>query len=1052
VTIPDVVTPAAGARALRFTAGTFGSAEAAAAGVLDAVRELLGVAAASAAVFDGGRYVVVGVAGMPGIGPRPGDVLSVAQIAPEGAVPDNSGDSSPLARPSRLTIPLSGSDGLPLGVICAFDPEPVRLAEADRERVAILARLLAGEFELDHERRTRLRLARHRATAAGLANRAMRREPPEQVLADGARLVADILHAERCEVLELLPDTHQVRPWPGVATTAIGVSRDPDAAEPGQPRQPGYPDAGRADAGPWTPWDPALVTATLAADRLVILPVADVAARAAAPGGAATDLTRDATATIALRSGDVVVGVLGAFGVARHSRGREYVNLVQSIANAMAAAVESHRWRQTSSWRSRLDQSLTEVSTQFIDLAPDQIDDGIVDALAAIGTTIGATSAAVHRLGPEGTDQHQPRLRRTHAWPAGGDDAATPTPAIEPGPLEWLRRGEVVHLECETSGEGPVLAVPFRADGDLLGFAAFAGPGVREPWPSSVYSSLRPLGDILAHAVARRRAAAEREESERRYRTLVDSIADVIVHIDGRGRLSYVNRAWTELTGVSGQDMVGRDPLDSVHPDDRPIASEHMQRALQGVEDEVREVRFVDAGGGIRWLEVKGRVLYDADGEADGFSGVLHDVTARREAEAEIRAAAESAERAREEAERARDAAVKASKAKSEFLSRMSHELRTPLNAILGFGQLLELGELGEEDAENVDQIMRAGRHLLDLINEVLDVVRVESGRLALSLEPVDVGRVVSESLDLVRPAVAARGIQVDAPGTQFRARALADRQRLKQVLVNLLSNAVKYNVPGGRIVVRCEALPPDAVTNGAAEAPHGRLRLTVADTGVGISPEHMDDIFTPFARLGAEGSDIEGAGLGLALTKTLVEALGGVIQLSSEVGRGTSVMVDVPAAEPVVADSPGAAPPDATTCTVLYVEDNESNVLLVRRVLARRPHIRLVVVGDGAEAVEVAHRVIPDLVLLDLHLPGLHGAGVLTALRGSDKEQVREAPIVILTADLTAGTERRMIDAGATLFLPKPIDVAHLLDVVDHHLPAPPTVRAATPQADPLG
>ncbi|WNV75004.1 ATP-binding protein [Geodermatophilus sp. DSM 44513] len=533
----------------------------------------------------------------------------------------------------------------------------------------------------------------------------------------------------------------------------------------------------------------------------------------------------------------------------------------------------------------------------------------------------------------------------------------------------------------------------------------------------------------LARGRAREAArSAEVVASETRYRSLIDDLGDLVVETDAAGHFTYVNRAFTELTGVRLEDMAGWGLLDRVHPDDRPIAEAQVAAGLGGADtagpETACEVRFLVPDGSTRWMSVRGRPVFDDAGDLVGLRGILHDVTVRVEAEQQVRAALAQAEAALADAETARDEAQRLSRAKSEFLSRMSHELRTPLNAILGFGQLLELGDLTGEDAENLGQIMRAGTHLLDLINEVLDVVRIESGRLSLSLEPVAVREVVAESLDLVRTAAAPRGISLRTPTRLDGAVVVADRQRLKQVLVNLLSNAVKYNRDGGDVTVAWGPSPDDPQ----------RLRLAVTDTGQGIPADRLDDAFVPFDRLGAENSGIEGTGVGLSLTKTLVEAQSGVIGVLSEPGRGSTFWVDLPAAEPLVV--PAAPVVDAVlTHTVLYVEDNPSNTTLVRKVLARRPHVHLEVVADGAEALPAAAAVRPDLVLLDLHLPGVPGEEVLARLRGSEDTRLAGVPVVVVTADLSPGIERRMLEAGATRFLSKPIDVRQLLAVVDEHL-----------------
>jgi PAS domain S-box-containing protein len=544
--------------------------------------------------------------------------------------------------------------------------------------------------------------------------------------------------------------------------------------------------------------------------------------------------------------------------------------------------------------------------------------------------------------------------------------------------------------------------------------------------------------------------ATDLKESETRFRSLVDEMRDIIVRLGPDGQIVFVNQAWTELTGKSVEETIGDGAFDNVHPDDRLVALEHMQALVAGDSSAAREVRFLARDDSVRWMAVTGRVLCDDDGNFAGFSGLLYDVTERREAQQRIQDALADAEQARDAAHQALATAEEASRAKSEFLSRMSHELRTPLNAILGFGQLLELAELSGEDAEHVDLIVRAGRHLLDLINEVLDVVQVESGRLSLSMEPVAVGDVVVESLDLVRTAAAERGISLSGTARHATTHVLADRQRLKQVLLNLLSNAVKYNRAGGQVRVDVRPLTAGERAGALLEGDSPWLRMSVADTGIGIPADRLDDVFTPFERLGAETTGVEGTGVGLSLTKRLVEALGGRISVTSTHGQGSSFCVDLPAAVRA-GDEVGAelakadvhtAPVDGRA-RVLSIEDNPSNTTLVQRVLARRPHVDLLVAADGLTGLADARRVRPDLVLLDLHLPGMRGEEVLAELRSDPDPYLRTMPVVIVTADMTAGNERRMLEAGATAFLGKPIDVRALLATVDLHLKDAPDAGA---------
>src|SRR5205809_2206959 len=356
----------------------------------------------------------------------------------------------------------------------------------------------------------------------------------------------------------------------------------------------------------------------------------------------------------------------------------------------------------------------------------------------------------------------------------------------------------------------------------------------------------------------------------------------------------------------------------------------------------------------------------------------------------------EIAERRRAEAK-----ADHANRAKSDFLSRMSHELRTPLNGILGFAQLLEMEPLPAGHEESVAQILKAGRHLLGLINEVLDISRIETGRLQLSLEPVPVDETLRGALDIVRPIAAQHGIELSAEVADDRRHVVADRQRLQQVLLNLLSNAVKYNRTGGVVGVSCE------------ERAGGRLRILVTDTGPGIAPGKLERLFTPFDRLGAEATGVEGTGLGLALSKHLVDAMGGTLDVMSQVGVGSTFAVELPlTAAPVAALEPRGgsptvdpAPPDARM-VVLYIEDNLSNLRLIEQVLGRRPRTTLLSAMQGRLGLDLAREHRPDLILLDLHLPDLPGQEVLRRLL--DEPRTREIPVIILSADASPGQGER--------------------------------------------
>ncbi len=374
----------------------------------------------------------------------------------------------------------------------------------------------------------------------------------------------------------------------------------------------------------------------------------------------------------------------------------------------------------------------------------------------------------------------------------------------------------------------------------------------------------------------------------------------------------------------------------------------------------------------------------------------------------------------------ARDAADAANSAKSEFLSRMSHELRTPMNSVLGFAQLLEMDELTESQRSSVHQITRGGRHLLDLINEVLDISRIESGTLALSPEPVLLRDVVEEVADLIAPLASARGVSVGYPiGAGCEHYVLADRQRVKQVLLNLLANAVKYNRPGGRVDVSCEP------------AGDGMLSMAISDTGVGIAPEHLARLFIAFDRLGAEQSDIEGTGVGLALSKRLVEAMDGTLDVRSAIGEGSVFTVtlqraDSPTPREVthVAELEEPRLRKAESRKVLYIEDNLSNLRLMERVVERRPGFTLLHAPEGWLGLGLARSHRPDVVLLDLHLPDATGADVLAQLRADPA--TASVPVYIVSADATQGQVERLMAAGADGYLTKPIDVGAVLAILD--------------------
>ena len=389
----------------------------------------------------------------------------------------------------------------------------------------------------------------------------------------------------------------------------------------------------------------------------------------------------------------------------------------------------------------------------------------------------------------------------------------------------------------------------------------------------------------------------------------------------------------------------------------------------------------------------------------------------------------------------ARDEALSATQAKNAFLSHTSHELRTPLNSILGFTQLLEMSDLSDEDHDSAARILGAGRHLLALINELIDIARIESGDLSLSVEPVSVLPLVQEASDLLGPLAAERSIVIASHCANPALAAHADRQRFAQVLVNLISNAVKYNRHGGAITITCQ------------EAGADQASVIISDTGRGMREEDLERIFAPFERLGADQTEIEGTGIGLPLAKALTEAMGGQLTASSVLGEGSAFTVSLPRAPDVIhapaQDTAPALParpsvPPGATISVLYIEDNPANVEVVSRFLKGRGNATLRSVGSGRAGLDAAIRDIPDIILLDLHLPDLQGDHVLRELKA---EPITAAiPVVVLSADASQGVVRRLLSVGALAYLTKPLDLAELGELLDSSAPpAQDQIRTAT-------
>ena len=480
-------------------------------------------------------------------------------------------------------------------------------------------------------------------------------------------------------------------------------------------------------------------------------------------------------------------------------------------------------------------------------------------------------------------------------------------------------------------------------------------------------------------------------------------------------RIIYVNKAFTTVTGYTEEEVIGKTPRILQGPGTSEESKAKIRRALKRWKPVRIEMLNYRKDGSEFWVELNIVPVANEKGWYTHWVSVQRDITARKLDDAVLLQTKHEAEAAQAEAERANSA-------KSEFLSRMSHELRTPLNAILGFGQLLEIDAPTPRQREKLSHIMQGGNHLLGLINEVLDISRIESGKLDLTLESVPVADVCNDAAALIQPLATQRNVRVGrCVGSASGAILRADRQRLNQVMLNLLSNAVKYNRPGGTVSITCEPAHAD------------RLRLAVSDSGVGIAAEDLRKLFMPFERLGAERSGVEGTGIGLALSKRLVEAMDGEIGVESTPGSGSTFYLELPAADslPTTTEVAETEPLTIGGPTVLCIEDNPSNYTLVEQVLeATRPNIRLRGAMRGELGLDMARMHQPDLILLDLQLPDVHGDDLLQRLQADT--QTCDIPVIMVTADATAGQSRRLLDLGAQAYLTKPLNIAAFLSAID--------------------
>jgi PAS domain S-box-containing protein len=522
---------------------------------------------------------------------------------------------------------------------------------------------------------------------------------------------------------------------------------------------------------------------------------------------------------------------------------------------------------------------------------------------------------------------------------------------------------------------------------------------------------VRTFSDVTAYFDAQQRL--QQSEARLRKLALVAAYTDNAVWIaDAELRIEWVNEGFTRLTGYRLDEAAGRKPGELLRgPGTDPVEAARLDERLSREPRSAGELVNYAKDGRAYWVAVDMQAILDDAGRVQNYISIERDITAHKHADEALRSA--------------RDEAERANQAKSEFLSAMSHELRTPMNAILGFGQLLEsdtVHRLPERQTGYVHEILNAGRHLLELIDDVLDLTRIEAGKQQIDIEPVAVAPLVEECLSLVRPAARERRIVLpDGVLGACDCLIAADRTRLKQVLLNLLSNAIKYNRPGGRVQVSCGD-------------DDGALRISVTDTGHGLSLDQRERLFKAFERLGAERGAIQGVGIGLVLSKRLVELMHGSIGLDSTVGEGSTFWVRLARAQPAMRRDRWAGPhvqrldaaPFEGTRTVLYIEDNPVNVLVMEAMLAREPGVRLITATLPHEGLQMARAEQPQLILLDIQLPGIDGFEVLRRLRAD--ESTRAIPVIAISANAMRGDIEQGLAAGFTDYLTKPLDLARLL------------------------
>ncbi|MEI7844383.1 MAG: PAS domain S-box protein [Chloroflexota bacterium] len=611
------------------------------------------------------------------------------------------------------------------------------------------------------------------------------------------------------------------------------------------------------------------------------------------------------------------------------------------------------------------------------------------------------------------------------------------TPADISDPQEVIARARILSLELTTLITPGFEALVFKASRgieDIYELTYIRKDGSRFPAVVSVTALRDAQNTIIGYLLigtdntARKQIEAEQKQlgqalrDQQFYtRSLFESNIDALVTTDPSGIITDVNKQMEALTDCTRDELIGA-PFKRYFTDPE-LAETGINLVLTQKKVTNYELTARTRSGRETVVSYNATTFYDRDRKLQGVFVAARDITERNRVDLVL-------QEKNVELEIARSVAEKALLAKSEFLSSMSHELRSPLNAILGFAQLMETDSPAPTpiQMQSVDQISKAGWHLLNLINEVLDLSKIESGHIPISPEPVALSEVLIECMTMLEPLAQQQGVNLNMPSLEIPNFIHADRIRVKQVIINLLSNAIKYNTEQGTVNVSCSESAP------------GRIRMSIKDTGPGLTPDQLAHLFQAFNRLGQETGDVEGTGIGLVVAKQLVELMGGVIGVESTIGKGSTFWFELLAVdEPHLSREDGRAlalaitetelinPPQLRT--ILYIEDNPANLKLIEKIIARHPFLELLTARNGTRGCKIANDSHPDLILMDINLPDINGYQTLQILRENPSTQ--HIPVLALSANATQRDIQKGLQAGFFRYLTKPIRIHELMKAV---------------------